>query len=87
MSYASRMQEWHDIDGAMHELGGALGLFEGYEWLQIKGVFWTKNPLSTALYGMVMHLVEAGVLEEQKTEDDELYRWAGYTDGEGRRLG
>jgi hypothetical protein len=87
MTYASRMHEWHDIDGAMDELGRALGLFEGYEYLQIKNVFWTKNPLSTVLHGTVMHMVEAGVLEERKTEDDDLYRWAGYVDAEGRRLG
>jgi hypothetical protein len=81
------MREWTDIDGAMDELGRALGLIEGFEYRDTKGIFWTKNPLSSALYAMVMQLVEAGVLEHREENDEDLYRWAGYIDADGRRLG
>ncbi len=89
MTYAEAMKDWTDIDGAMYDLGLALGFYPGREWLEVKSVFWTNNPLCNTLHTMVQQLVELGALEKRDEDDDhdEMYRWALYTDEHGNVLG
>lgn len=73
---SEELAEWTYWDGAAFSVGAALGIFgESEQFLRVKGVFWTDNPLGNALHEILIQLVAAGVLERRE-EPDEQFRWA-----------
>jgi hypothetical protein len=75
MTLADRLADWHHFDGAAFELGVALGMFQPDEWLRVKGIFWSDNPVGSALHDALLTLARAGILERRE-EPDEAFRWA-----------
>jgi hypothetical protein len=74
----SGMAGWTDGDGAAFVVGRSLGIFdESVTFTQVKGVFWTDNPLGNALHEVLLQLVAAGVLERREEPEDEQFRWSG----------
>jgi hypothetical protein len=72
------MAGWTDWDGAAFVVGRSLGIFdESVTFTQVKGVFWTGNPLGNALHEVLLQLVAAGVLERREEPEDEQFRWSG----------
>ncbi|MEV4539179.1 hypothetical protein AB0J82_35950 [Asanoa sp. NPDC049518] len=74
MALADDLRGWNDWDGAAFKLGRTLGLFQGNTFPDVKGVFWTDNPLGNGLHDALLALVEAGVLERRDTPDEQ-FRW------------
>lgn len=75
MNLAKGLDDWNYWDGAAYEVGRSLGIFgESETFLQVKGVFWTDNPMGNALHEILLQLVSAGVLERRE-EPDEQFRW------------
>ena len=77
----SVLKDWTEIDTAAFHIGVALGIIpplqdkkEIYNFGGKKWVFWTQNPLGTALFNILETLVSADVLEKHEG-DDHLYRW------------
>jgi len=76
MPLAEVLADWTDVDIASYELGRCLGLFGGQNFhIDVKHVFWTNNPLGNGLYGALLELVSAGVLEMREAPDRQ-FRWA-----------
>lgn len=70
------LADWTDWDAAAFAVGRSLGIFgESETFAQVKGVFWTDNPLGNALHEVLLQLAAAGVLE-QREEPDEQFRWS-----------
>lgn len=68
------LRDWKDFDEAAHALGVVLGVFPaGSKMNEFKGVFWTANPLGTALGDVLDALAAAGFLEADP--DEPRYRW------------
>ncbi|MEV4001668.1 hypothetical protein [Actinomadura sp. NPDC049753] len=77
MDLSERLADWLDWDGAAFLVGSCLGIFDESEsFARVKAVFWTDNPLGSALHEVLLQLVAAGVLERRE-EPDEQFRWAG----------
>jgi hypothetical protein len=74
MGLAEDLLEWTDVDVASYELGRAVGLFQDRTFLEVKGVFWSNNPLGRVLYDILGALATAGVLEYREQPDDQ-FRW------------
>jgi hypothetical protein len=75
-----RLGDWHDWDTAAFEVGACLGFWGDFgappgedPWWGTKGVFWSNNPLGTALHTFVLCLVKSGMLEAD--EDKLAFRW------------
>lgn len=75
------LKDWTEIDAAAFHIGVDLGIIppltdekEIYNFGGKKWVFWTENPLGTALFNILEILVSADILEKHD-EDDHLYRW------------
>ena len=70
------LSEWQDIDGAAHDLAICLGLMdESVDFAtDAKHVYWSKNPVGTALDQCLQELGKAGILEF-RDEPDFQYRW------------
>ncbi|MFE2283964.1 hypothetical protein ACFXDJ_07315 [Streptomyces sp. NPDC059443] len=76
MDLSEGMAEWTDWDGAAFLVGHSLGIFsESQTFTQVKGVFWTDNPLGNALHEVLLQLAAAGVLGRRE-EPDEQFRWS-----------
>jgi hypothetical protein len=75
MSLADDLADWTDWDGAAYDLGRAIGLFQGTDWLRARHVFWTDNELGNGLHDALLALVHAGVLD-RRDEPDEQFRWS-----------
>ena len=70
------LADWRDFDVAGYLLARALGVIpaEVQFHSDAKHVFWSDNPIGTAMYRTLDQLVEAGVLEK-RNEPDIQYRW------------
>lgn len=69
------LYDWTDIDVAQYRLGVVLGIFESHvSFLEVKGVFWTDNPIGNALFRILEILTETDILEK-RDEPDYQYRW------------
>jgi hypothetical protein len=70
------LSEWQDFDGAAHELANCLGLMdESVDFAtDAKHVYWSANPVGTALNQCLQELSKAGILEF-RDEPDVQYRW------------
>ncbi|MGW3521064.1 hypothetical protein [Streptomyces hydrogenans] len=78
MDLSEGLAGWTDGDGAAFMVGRSLGIFdESVTFTQVKGVFWTDNPLGNALHEVLLQLVTAGVLERRAEPEDERFRWSG----------
>ncbi|MFD5617547.1 hypothetical protein [Streptomyces yangpuensis] len=78
MDLSQELAEWTDWDGAAFVVGRSLGIFaENETFTQVKGVFWTNNPLGNALHEVLLQLAAAGVLEHREEPDDIQFRWLG----------
>lgn len=75
MNLADQLEEWTDLDVAQYELGRTLGWFAGQSFRDVKHVFWTDNPVGTALYEVLQVLTEAGMLEYRDGPTDNQFRW------------
>lgn len=81
------LSDWTEPDVAEYYLACVIGIMD-YEsektrfQVELKGVFWTKNRVSDALYQMLESMVVAGMLEKNEDWD---YRWnssfKGYWEG------
>lgn len=68
-----RLSEWTDVDVAEYHMGIVLGVLpkpvdgetEGDHFRRLKEVFWTANPLGDAMFGILVKMVETGILEQQ----------------------
>lgn len=70
------LAEWTDWDGAAFGVGRSLGIFsDSQTFTQVKGVFWTDNPLGNALHEVLLQLAAAGVLERRE-DPGEQFRWS-----------
>ena len=70
-----RLSDWADLELAAHALAQCLGVVaETTAYGAIKGIYWSVNPVSDALYAALRALVKAGILEESP-EDDTIVRW------------
>lgn len=71
-----KLNEWTDWDGAAFLLAQSIGLMSSDVRFseEAKHVFWSNNPIGTALHNMLGELVAAGVLENRHEPDDQ-YRW------------
>ena len=71
-SLRDALADWTDCDGAMEELGTALGIIpkDGNH----KATYWTKNPVSDFLMQTLWNLLDLGVLEVRE-EPDFQFRW------------
>lgn len=60
-----QLQDWSDIDVAMHLLAVNLGMIEDHPdaFFQHKWMYWSENPYGDTLYAMLMGLVKIGVLQ------------------------
>ncbi|MEV7544926.1 hypothetical protein [Streptomyces sp. NPDC089915] len=77
MDLSEGLAGWTDWDGAAFVVGRSLGIFEeSVTFTQVKSVFWTDNPLGSALHEVLLQLVAAGVLE-RRDEPDEQFLWSG----------
>lgn len=81
MNLKEVLKDWTEIDVAAFHIGVALGIIsplsdrkEIYNFGGKKWIFWTENPLGTALFDTLESLVKANVLEKHDG-DDHLYRW------------
>lgn len=84
MDLGEGLAVWTDWDGAMFVLGRALGIFaESESFADLKGVFWSNNPLGNALHEILLQLVAAGVVE-RRDEPDEQFRWSNRPSSAGR---
>lgn len=72
----SALCEWTNWDGAAYRLAIALGVMQPADSFQttMKHVFWSDNPLGSALYHILDTLVSAGVLLRRDEPDIQL-RW------------
>lgn len=70
-TFKNKLQEHCDTDIAMFHLGVSLGLWSGDDFQKVKGVFWTTNPLGTALYDMLDALSSEGIL----AKDEDGFQW------------
>ncbi|MFB6832795.1 hypothetical protein [Streptomyces hydrogenans] len=78
MDLSEGLAGWTDGDGAAFMVGRSLVIFdESVTFTQVKGVFWTDNPLGNALHEVLLQLVTAGVLERRAEPEDEQFRWSG----------
>ncbi|MFF4262042.1 hypothetical protein ACFY7Y_36725 [Streptomyces virginiae] len=78
MDLSKGLADWTDWDGAAFVVGRSLGIFPKDEtFTQVKGVFWTDNPLGNALHEVLLRLTAAGVLERREEPDDIQFRWLG----------
>ncbi|MEV6279837.1 hypothetical protein [Nocardia sp. NPDC051832] len=76
MNLSVELAEWTDWDGAAYIVGRALGVFSAEEgFLDVKGVFWSANPLGEGLHRALGALADAGVLE-RRDEPDTQFRWS-----------
>ena len=71
------LRDWRDPDVSPYYVAVALGVAPdpGEEWDFWGGhkwMFWSTNPLGEGLFGVVVRLIECGVLEEQ---EDYVTRW------------
>ncbi len=65
--------EWLDFDGLQHEMAKALGIVDSSKpWFDVKGIFWSRNPISSVLTKIQAELVAAKFIEENS---EGLYRW------------
>lgn len=76
ISFKTSLQDWTDFDVAQYELAVVLGLIpEGTDFaVDAKHIFWTNNPLGNLLVGLLVTLVDNGVLEYDAEES--RYRWS-----------
>lgn len=74
MTLREELTEWTEPDVAAERLGRCIGLWD-VERLQtsLKHVFWSDNPLGTALFRMLDAMVDARVLER---DDADRVRWS-----------
>ncbi len=70
------LQDWTDTDCAEHALSLAIGLMSDPSAVrsQAKHVYWSANPVGSALHGALDLFVAAGFLE-RRDEPDFQYRW------------
>jgi hypothetical protein len=70
------LSEWVGVEGAEHLLSQCLGLMgpEVRYAVEAKHVYWSANPVGSALHDILMRLVEIGVLEYRDEPDYEV-RW------------
>lgn len=77
MDLPEGLAEWTDWDGAAFVVGRSLGIAgESETFTQLKGLFWTDNPLGNALHEVLVQLTAAGVLERRE-KPDEQFLWLG----------
>lgn len=73
--FPENLSEWTDWDAAMSYLAQALNLVARHEGsIHRKSLYWTDNPVGTALHQMLLELVQAGILL-RRDEPDEQFRW------------
>jgi hypothetical protein len=73
----SAIQEWTDVDLAQYSLALALGMIvpdRSPFATKAKHLFWTNNPVGSALYEVLETLTRIGVIE-RRDEPDIQYRW------------
>lgn len=74
------LRDWTDPDISPYYVAVALGVASdpGEEWDFWGGhkwMFWSANPLGEGFFGVVLRLLECGVLEEMEELDDYVTRW------------
>jgi hypothetical protein len=76
MDLSAELGDWTDWDCAAFLVGRALAIFPASaKFLQVKGMFWTENPLGDALHEVLALLSAAGVLERRDVPDEQ-FRWS-----------
>ena len=69
------LHDWTDIDVAQFYLAVSLGIMQSYvSFSQVKGAFWTDNPVANTLVEILDSLRKANILEK-RDEPDYQYRW------------
>ena len=73
--------ELTDIDMIQHDIAQRLGIVAAdVSMADVKGLYWTANPIGDALAKFVFALVQAGVLEAS-AHDETVMRWNPAFDG------
>lgn len=77
MTLKELLNDWEDQDICAYYLACCLGLI-AYDssfkvFREAKHIFWTKNPTSKLLCGMLEEMVEGEMLEFD--DDETRYRW------------
>jgi predicted enzyme related to lactoylglutathione lyase len=71
MTFAGRLGEWLDVEGAEHVLATALGIMpRNSVMVEAKPVYWSNHPLGNELFALLERLTELGFLE--KRDEPEL---------------
>ena len=73
MSFKDDLRNWTDFDGAGFCLGVYLGFFKRDEFQKVKGLLWTQNSVSDALYDSLDLMVKCGIL--LKNDDEDQFKW------------